>query len=102
LAECHQRRAVVLVPDGAVVAAVANRHAKVRAAIVNKPSKLPMLQRCLGPNLLVMETGEVAVRQIQALVADFFKGRPQTEECVAAALEAVCDENGPRQCFCRL
>jgi ribose 5-phosphate isomerase RpiB len=101
LAECDQRRGVVLVADGSVVSAVANRHPQVRAAVVQRPSALSGIMQCLGPNLLVLETRQLAVRQIAALMNDFFRARPRTEPCVAAALEQQCAALDGKACFCQ-
>jgi ribose 5-phosphate isomerase RpiB len=101
LAECDQRRGVVLVAEGSVVSAVANRHPQVRAAVVQRPSALAAIMQCLGPNLLVVETSQLAVRQVVALMNDFFDARPRVEPCVAAALEQQCAALDGKACFCQ-
>ena len=86
LCGCPQRRGIVLVQDGAVVSCVANRYPKVRAAIASRPSALTMLVRELGVNLLILETGCVSLRQMQAMIDAFLNGKPGLDPLIEAAL----------------
>jgi len=89
LAECSRRRGVVLVENGAIVNCVANRHPKVRAAIITKPSALSQLQRTLGMNLLILERQLMSLRQIHATIEAFLTGKARTDPVVASALQVL-------------
>lgn len=86
LAECDRRRGVVLVRDGALVSAVANKHPAVRAAIVARPGQLAMLIRDLAINLLIVEHDNVSLQQTRALIEAFVAGRASLDPAIAAAL----------------
>jgi hypothetical protein len=86
LAGCPQRRGIVLVQDGAVASCVANRHPTVRAAIASRPSALTALVRELGINLLILETGRVSLRQMQAMIDVFLAGKSGLDPRIEAAL----------------
>lgn len=99
LAECDRRRGVVLVRDGAVASAVANKHPAVRAAIVTRAGQLTMLVREMGLNLLIIEHDAVSLRQARALIETFAAGRASLEPAIAAALEGIAAPSSP-ECRC--
>lgn len=101
LAECSERRGIVLVSSGAIVSCVANRHPKVRAAIITKPLALAELQRTLGMNLLIFERQHMSLRQIHATINAFLTGKARTDPIVKAALAdwlpgSVASSNNPQ------
>ncbi|MEW6250110.1 MAG: RpiB/LacA/LacB family sugar-phosphate isomerase [Planctomycetota bacterium] len=87
LAGCTQRRALVVVVDGAIASCVANKYPHVRAAIVTRPSVVYDLVHRLAANLLILESERLSLRQMQGIVAEFLRGKPELEPAVAEALE---------------
>lgn len=88
LASCSRRRGIVVVEDGAIASCVANKYPHVRAAIVVKPSALFGLLHNLGVNLLILETGHMSLRQMQATIDGFLAGKAAVHPDVAAGLAA--------------
>jgi len=94
LSEDPARRAVV-VANGAVVSCVANKQARVRAAILDQPGSLRMLMRELGANLLILEPGRFSPGQARASCEQFFTGRTSTCPSLASALPPFGEPAGP-------
>ena len=94
LSECTRARGIVLVRNGAIVNCVANKYAKVRAAIAAKPSGLLALLRTLGVNLLIVETERLSLRQVQATISDFLAGTTSVDPIVESALAGLPASNG--------
>ncbi len=84
-----QRRAVVLVRDGAPVSCVANKYPGVRAAILGQPSALFALQRELGINLLILERERTSLQQIRAAIDAFFTTPTSVAPAIEAALQGL-------------
>jgi hypothetical protein len=86
LGACTRRRGIAVVPDGAAVSCVANKHAKVRAAILNQPSALFALVHELGINLLILECERLSLQSIRAAIETFLTSRPAISSELEAAL----------------
>ena len=89
LARCGRARGVVVVRAGAIVNCVANRHQKVRAAILTKPSDLYGLQKELGINVLILEPERLSLRQMQATIDAFLQGGSTVHPLVESALSGA-------------
>lgn len=86
LAACSRQRGVVLVRDGAIANCVANKCAKVCAVIVSRPSAPFELVHNLGMNLMILETGRMSLRQLQATIDGFLAGKTSVDPEIEAAL----------------
>lgn len=86
LSKSPARRAVAILEHGGITSCVANKQARVRAAILDQPSALRMLTRELGINLLILEKGRFAVGQARASIETFLTGRTSTDPRVAPFL----------------
>lgn len=111
VAECPDRRGVVLVREGAIAVAIANRHPRIRAAVVSRPAQLVGLMRELGLNVMVIEQDAVALQQARGMIESFVHGNLAIDPLVAAALadqpsgaEAAASPGGPagapEECRC--
>lgn len=87
LATDCERRAVVVVREGASISIVANKYAQVRAAILPRPSDLFTFQRELGVNLLILERERTSLAQMRAAIDALFTGPAELAPVVAAALK---------------
>lgn len=101
MAECADRRGVIVVQKGAIAACVANRAPHVQAAILQQPSDLFTLQRELGVNLLIIEKERTAWQQARAAIESFLRGTSAVEPRVATALQrAVSATAAAASCTC--
>jgi ribose 5-phosphate isomerase RpiB len=89
LAQCSQRRGVVIVRVGGIVSCVANRNPKVRAAVLTRPSDLYGLRKDLNINVLILERERLSLRQMQASIETFLTGRGALNPAVEAALSGT-------------
>ncbi|MBN1513668.1 MAG: RpiB/LacA/LacB family sugar-phosphate isomerase [Phycisphaerae bacterium] len=86
LAQCSQRRGIVIVRAGGIVSCVANRNPKVRAAVLTRPSDLYGLQKNLDINVLILEQERLSLRQMQASIETFLTGKGALNPAVEAVL----------------
>ncbi len=89
LAGCSERRGVIVVDKGAIAACVVNKHAHIRAAILQQPSDLFALQRELGLNVLVIEMSRTSLHQARGAIDTFLRGTTQIDPRIEAVLTGV-------------
>ncbi len=98
LGGCTQRRGVALVRDGAFLTCLANRHAKVRAAILAAPTALYRLQHELGVNLLIIELDRLSLQQTRAALEAFLDGPTHLAPEFEDALRTMAAQQKPCGC----
>ncbi len=86
LAQCSQRRGIVLVRAVGIINCVANRNSRVRAAVLARPSDLYGLLKDLNTNVLILEPHGMSLRQMQASIETFLAGKGELNPAVEAAL----------------
>ena len=75
-------RVVIVVENGAIASCVANKRAHVRAAVIARPSELRMLQRELGINVLIVETGRFSIHHGRAMIEAFLTGEKISQRSI--------------------
>ena len=104
LSAAPERRAVVVVREGASISCVANKYPRVRAAILGQPSDLLMLLRELGVNLLILERERTSLQQMRAAIDSFFTGPCSVAPVIEAALAGLAlaaQPGGLEACGCK-
>ncbi len=100
LAACDKRHAVALVDCAAALLCVANKFCAVRAITARTRGALQQQMQVLCPNMLVIETGAVALQQAQALIGAFLRSHAALDPHVKSVMEFAQPDGDGARCPC--